>query len=233
MCLKKINYILFFVLFCSFCVLFLKCGNSYSYYSNSMIRNLDIVSKNKVIVIGDSRFRRIVSDYSNYDIPINFDFIAEDAKEVNWFKNDAEEELNNILKKKDDDKIYHVVINMGVNDIQFYRPFVDSINSYKEEYDKLIKKYPDVYFYILSINPIDEEKLNISQPYNLRTNDQIQFFNDELFSFSKDNGIKYCFADKSIDFDTLDGIHYDSSTNQEILNYIASRCVNYKYISSR
>ena len=55
--------------------------------------NLETIKSNKVIIIGDSRFRRIVNERSIYNIPSNFIFIAESAKDIKWFKKEALDKL--------------------------------------------------------------------------------------------------------------------------------------------
>ena len=197
------------------------------FYDNKIDSNLDFIKKNEVIIIGDSRFEQIVDNYNEYKIPQNFTFIAKSAMEVNWFKNTALNSLNKILNKKSNDKIYHVVINMGVNDIQKYRPFDSSIKTYLKEYSKLINQYDDVHFYLLSINPIVEKKLKVTQPDNVRTNKDIDYFNEKLMEFSNNNNISYCPANEAFDFNTDDGIHYTEETNQVIIDYIANDCVKY------
>ena len=115
---------------------------------------------------------------------------------------------------------------MGVNDIQQYRPFDNSIKTYIQEYTKLINEYPKDNFYLLSINPIIEEKLIKTQPDNIRTNSDINYFNEKLINFTKNNRIKYCDATEVLIFETDDGIHYTEKTNREIINYILNSCIN-------
>ena len=122
---------------------------------------------------------------------------------------------------------------MGVNDIQFSRPFDDDIKSYKMEFKKLVKKYPKVKFYYLSINPIEEDKMNLFYPENRRTNNEIIFFNKEMFDFTTKNNIKYCSSYDKVVFNTIDGIHYDESTNQRIIDYINNNCIEYELLDNR
>ena len=188
--------------------------------------NIKEASKNEIIIIGDSRFKHIIRERKKYNIPTNFNFIAKSSTDVKWFIETAEPKLRTILGNKETNKKYYVVTNMGVNDIQYYRPFDDSINAYIEEYAKLINDYPNVEFYMLSINPIVEKKLIITQPENVRTNEDIEYFNKKLINFSKNNRIKYCNSYDGLTFNTDDGIHYTEETNQEILDYIFYSCVN-------
>lgn len=191
---------------------------------NIIIDNLEKMENSEIIIIGDSRFEHIVKDRNSYEIPQNFIFIAKSAMEVNWFVDEASKKLRYILDSNDDKK-YHVVINMGVNDIQYYKNYDESINSYLNEYADLISDYPDVEFYLLSINPIVESKLIKVQPDNVRTSDDIRYFNNRLVHFSVKERISYCDAINKIDFETNDGIHYTKKTNQDIINFILNDCV--------
>ena len=195
--------------------------------NNSIEKKIKKAENSIVIIIGDSRFEHIVREKEAYIIPSNFLFIAKSAMEVNWFKKTAINELEKIIGNKGNELTYHVVINMGVNDIQFYRPFDSSIESYLNEYKYLIDKYQEVNFYLLSINPILEKKLKIVQPNNVRTNEDIAKFNKALIRFSNSNRITYCPSNENIDFVTNDGIHYTKETNQKIITYIAQRCIKY------
>ncbi|MBR3362478.1 MAG: SGNH/GDSL hydrolase family protein [Bacilli bacterium] len=198
---------------------------NYNFSSRDIIvDNLEKMENSEIIIIGDSRFEQIINDRKSYEIPQNFTFIAKSAMEVNWFVDVASKKLRYILDNNDEKK-YHVVINMGVNDIQFYKNYDESIDTYLNEYKHLISDYRDVDFYLLSINPIVEKKLIKVQPDNIRTSDDIKYFNSRLVHFSIRERITYCDAINKIDFETNDGIHYTKKTNQDIINFILSDCV--------
>ena len=203
---------------------FLKLEGNYL-HDDTVLNDLNVAKNKNIIIIGDSRFEQITMFNDKYNIPKNFTFIAKSAMEVNWFENVAVYNLKQILDKRDSNKSYHVVINMGVNDIQIYRPFDESIQRYLRIYNSLISQYDDVHFYLLSINPIVESKLSITQPENIRTNDDINYFNSYLIKFANIHKVKYCSSNKNIEFETDDGIHYTEKTNQLILDYIVNNCV--------
>ena len=119
---------------------------------------------------------------------------------------------------------------MGVNDIQYSKNVDKEINYYLEEYNKLSRQYPDVLFYLLSINPINDKKLNISQPYNVRTTEMVEYFNRRLdynIKANKSKNITYCDSYHEIYFRTVDGIHYTNKTNQNVIDYISNDCLEY------
>ncbi len=203
---------------------------NYKFETRLIDDNLDILKKNKVIIIGDSRFKHILNNKNEYFIPLNFDIIADSGKEVKWFQNDALKTLSN---KIDNSPLYHVIINMGVNDIQFYRPFDDDILLYQKIIKNLKKEYPKVNFYFLSINPVDEDVIKAYYPGNHRTNSEIKYFNNLMFEFSKKNNLIFCSSYDNVVFNIPDGLHYDTTTNQRIIDYINNKCVKYVFFSRR
>lgn len=231
---KKCNFLVILLLFFSMAFFCIFLSNNYNSFFNSNFIdiNLNTIKSNKVIVIGDSRFKHIIRDKDNYTIPSNFTFIAESAKDIKWFKTEALDSLYSILDS-DDIYSYHVVINMGVNDIQFSRPFDDQIEAYKEQFKKLVNDYPYVKFYFLSVNPIDEEMMDIYYPGNLRTNSEIMYFNKEMLEFTTKYNINYCSSFDSVYFNIPDGIHYDHDTNQRIIDYINNDCVKFDLLDNR
>lgn len=191
---------------------------------------LENITKNKVIIVGDSRMELIENSKDKIKIPINFEFIAKSGASNYWFNEIAFPKILDKLNHKDTRYKYHVIINMGVNDIQYSKNFNREINLYLEKYNKLLMEYSDVQFYLLSINPINEKKLKLYQPNNVRTTKMIEFFNKKLknnVKTNKFNNIIYCNSYDSIYFKTDDGIHYTDETNQEIIDYISKKCLTY------
>jgi len=201
-------------------------------FDNKMTKGkIKDIKYNKVFIIGDSRMELIENDKKNIDIPINFSFIAKSNTRINWFESVALKKIEEELKNIDDDYQYHVVINMGVNDLQEDIVISERVSRYFDDYVKLVKKYPKVKFYILSVNPINDDKLNISQPYNIRTTTGVEKFNNLLIekinNEDRDN-LVYCDSYHFIYFMTTDGIHYKTETNKKILKFLTNKCIDYK-----
>mgnify|MGYP003306194456 FL=1 len=185
----------------------------------------------KVIIVGDSRMELIVNKKNKIKIPKNFVFIARSGADTVWFKNKAIPELEQMLNNRDSNVQYSVVINLGVNDIQYYKKVDNKIEDYISNYHKLSQKYTDVEFYLLSVNPIVEKKLNIVQPKNVRTTKKVLSFNEQISNDIKMNyvhNLKYCDAYNNMVFKTDDGLHYTDDTGQDILDYISNNCVTIK-----
>ncbi len=192
------------------------------------IDNIENIALNKVIIVGDSRMEFLLDD-EDVVKPVNFIFDVKSGAGFDWFQETGEPKLREILDNRDFKYHYHVVFNLGVNDVQYNKGKTKEIfDKYIGEYEKLILEYDDVDFYFLSINPIDEDLLNKSQPYNIRTNDMIERLN-EYFENKADNSkdFVYCDSYHALDFGTDDGIHYNSETSQNIIYYIARDCINY------
>ena len=187
---------------------------------------------NKIIVVGDSRMEYIIDGrHGEIDIPKNYDFIAKSGTTIDWFKNTALEQLKNKLDNKDKKYNYYVVINMGVNDINYIDDIRKRSSDYFEYYKRLALKYPTVDFYIMSVNPVSDEIINNFFKTNKRSNKKIEAFNKKTIGLIKEFDypyLKYCDAYHDIYFKTIDGLHYKQETSQDIINYISNGCIDFK-----
>lgn len=200
----------------------------YKKYDDSDIPRIGL---NKVIIIGDSRME-LINDYKDeYKIPLNYSFIAKSGAKIDWFINEAISELSEVLINRNTKYKYHIVINMGVNDINGIKDVDSRADKYFVYYKSLALKYPSVSFYLLSVNPIEKRLLKIYWPSNGTYNDDIEQFNNEIISNVKANSnlaIDYCDSYNHIQFKTYDGLHYTKDTNQDVIDYIANKCVKYE-----
>ena len=162
-------------------------------------------------------------DYSK-KIPENVKFIAKSGKEVEWFGSEAIKRLINELGIFDENVA--VVINMGVNDLQIYKS--DVSKKYIESFNMLTNVFPNVKFYILSVNPINEKIIKNYFAYNVRTNKNIEKMNESFENYvnnSKKENLKYCDSYNDLNFNTRDGLHYTVKTNEKIIEYILNDCL--------
>lgn len=186
------------------------------------------VLDNEVVVVGDSRMS-LIDDDKDMVKPANFMFVAKSGMKIAWLEDEALPEVAKILENKKFK--YHIVVNMGVNDLNNEEYKGDEIaEEYFKLYSKLAKENSDSEVYILSVNPIDDEKINAKWSTNNRTTNEIKLFNKtiqkELAKSNLDN-MHYCDSYNSIDFETYDGLHYTEETNKKIINYINNDCVQY------
>lgn len=182
----------------------------------------------KIIVIGDSRMEYIVNgqDY-NKTLPLNMEFIAKSGMAYSWFNGKAVPETFKFLNDKS--VTYDVVINMGVNDIQYNNDINYTAQKYNSSFQLLSSIYPEVNFYIMSINPVNDKSINKNFKTNVRTNNNIKKLNEKIVNFIDDinySNLKYCDSYNDINFNTKDGLHYTKGTNEKIIKYILDDCVN-------
>ncbi len=232
--IKKI-LILFFINFClfSFCLVMDKSDDT-SYNNNkyfySYIKKVKFYGDNKVIIVGDSRMSLIASN-NNLDIPNSFNFISKSGASYEWFENEALKSIKETLDNSKDDIHYHVVLNMGVNDLTFGNAGVLVFEKYYDAYEKLASEYENVNFYILSINPVIDNLIEKKWHGNNNVSYMIKKYNSILknrVNKSTLENIYFCDSYNNIEFKTLDGLHYSTETNKKIINYISNKCVIYK-----
>lgn len=197
---------------------------------NTIHTSLENITFNSVIVVGDSRMWLIEKNEDKLNIPINFSFVAKSGAKIDWLEKEALSQVASKLDKADDNYTYHVVMNMGVNDLNDNISVIKRANEYFDLYKKIALKYPNVKFYLLSVNPIDEIIINEKWAGNYRTNRKINMFNNEMNKLILDSrlGNMYnCDSYHSISFKLPDGLHYSLDTDQNILNFISNKCILY------
>ena len=189
------------------------------------------IINNKVYIIGDSRMEYLSNRGKEIEIPTNFSFIALGGTKIDWFTYKAIPLLEEKLDSKQENIKYHVIINMGVNDLNDYNdPLIHSENYFKLYYE-LASHYEDIDFYILSVNPVDMSIINKKIYNQKRTNIKIQKFNENLIKSIENSNlknIKYCDSYNNVYFKTKDGLHYDKQTDQNIINYLTKDCLKYE-----
>lgn len=202
--------------------------NIYFKAENTVNETVNNLKNSKVIIVGDSRME-FIEDDKEIITPFNFEFVAKSGMTITWFKNTALPRVKKILK--DNEFNYYIVVNMGVNDLNSNYKGKEIAEDYFELYSKLANDYPNIKMYIMSVNPIYEDKLNEWERTNKRTVEKIKMFNDTIQDELKESDLEnlhYCDAYNTIDFNSDDGLHYTQDTNREIINYIANKCISFK-----
>ena len=227
--LKRILFILVPILFIAFfaCTFyFMSNKNNYKGCMNSFDK---IHTNSKIIISGDSRMEYIEND-NKIILPYNVGFVAQSGGSIYWFAAEGVPALRKVLNNINDEFKYYVVVNMGVNDVQENLNINDRVDEYFKYYKELANINKNIKFYIMSVNPIIEDKLNKSQPNNNRTNKKIEQFNDRIIYDLKHKGTNnmyYCDSYHDLKFDTDDGLHYTRETNKKIIKYITDDCIKY------
>lgn len=187
----------------------------------------DTLKTSKVIIVGDSRMS-LIEDDEDIETPFNVEFIAKSGMKISWFEETALKEIDNTIT---DNYQYHIVINMGVNDLNSDDYEGDDIaEEYFALYQELAEEYPDAKIYLLSVNPVDEDIINDNYSTNKRTNEKIELYNEQIQESIEEAGldnIYYCDSYNTLTFETNDGLHYTQDTNRQIVSYILNNCVQY------
>ncbi len=170
----------------------------------------------------------LIEDDEDIETPFNVEFIAKSGMKISWFEETALKEIDNTIT---DNYQYHIVINMGVNDLNSDDYEGDDIaEEYFALYQELAEEYPDAKIYLLSVNPVDEDIINDNYSTNKRTNEKIELYNEQIQESIEEAGldnIYYCDSYNTLTFETNDGLHYTQDTNRQIVSYILNNCVQY------
>lgn len=201
--------------------------NLYFKIENILNQQVKKIKDKKLIIVGDSRMELIKKD-KEINIPFNFKFVAKSGMKIAWLKDKALDEVNDII---DNNKYnYDIVVNMGVNDLNDDKyDGADIADEYFDIYLKLAKDHPSINLYLLSVNPIDEKKINKYWTNN-RTTSEISTFNKTIQARLKEENMDnmfYCDSYHDLKFETNDGLHYTRNTNRKIIDYIANKCVQF------
>ncbi len=155
--------------------------------------------KHSFLFVGDSRVLGM-KDAVNDDCI----YVGAEAEGYSWFSSDGVLALADYLGSNPSQT---VVLNLGVND-------PENINVYIDLYKKLITDYTSADFYMLSVNPLDDDAdLNT-------TNEMIELFNATLKSSFPDQYLDcYSYLIQN-GYETVDGLHYTDDTYRSIHSFV-------------
>ena len=172
------------------------------------------VKDHRIIFVGDSRtlgMRDALRRSSRKDDDV---FVGRVGEGVRWFIEEGMDEMSDAIEENPD---LPVVLNLGVND-----PL--EIDDYIVTYWDCIREHPDTDFYIMSVNPIDEEFLLESETAVEEVLDTINNLNIAKLNIA----LKEEFASRYLDcaawlkengFDTVDGLHFSTSTYLKVHDF--------------
>lgn len=175
------------------------------------------IPEHQIIWAGDSRtlgMRDALHKAGRTDEDI---FVGKVGEGVHWFQEEGMAELSDAIAENPD---LPVVLNFGVNDPQL-------IDEYVVTYWDLIRAHPDTQFYILSVNPIDEEFLIEDGQVNESVLDDINSVNIGRMNVKlrDEFGRRYINSAamlKSDGFDTVDGLHFTMQTYLNIHDFVVN-----------
>ena len=156
------------------------------------------------LIVGDSRMVGMRNALSQADSKDSCAFLAKEGEGLKWLQDSALLELKETLKKTPDTV---VVFNLGVNDLS-------NVDNYITLYKELFAIYRDSHFYIMSVNPVNDELCEGA------SNDEIKAFNHAIQDAFPDNYLD-CYSYLVSDgFTTIDGLHYAQETSLDIHRFL-------------
>ena len=176
------------------------------------------VKPHQIIWVGDSRTLGMRDALHKAERPDEDLFVGKVGEGVHWFCDEGMSEMSEVIREHPD---LPVVLNFGVNDPQL-------VNEYVVAYWDVIREHPDTHFYILSVNPLDEEFLVEDGQVAEQVFDDINSLNVAKMNVK----LKEEFASRYIDsasylksdgFDTVDGLHFTMQTYLKIHDFVVSR----------
>jgi hypothetical protein len=137
-------------------------------------------------------------------------FIAKESTGLNWFNTTASVEFDKIQ-----DDIELCVMALGINDIDNVNAYVESMNSFAEQ-------YPDKLFVYANLGPVDESK------YSVISNKDIEEFNNKILLGLSDRWqVVDLYTYLSVEgFNSSDGLHYSHQDSARIFAWIVDSVKN-------
>lgn len=172
------------------------------------------VPEHRIIFVGDSRTvgcRDAMKRAKRSDDCI---YVGEVGMGCTWFTDEGIGLMADAIAEHEG---CPVVLNLGVND-------PDQIDQYLSAYHSAIGQFPDTDFYILSVNPVDEQ---VMVDDGLIEDSVLQLINNYQIALLN-HALREEFPDRYIDsaaylikngYTTVDGLHYSTGTYLEIHDY--------------
>lgn len=181
--------------------------------------NVTVNAEENIIYVGDSRIKELQAYNSSEDVtkyqdkPEKCYYIYSDNANLDWFNNDAKNQVQSILDKNPYTK-FRIIISLGIFDF-------DNEDEYLTTYEKLAKTvWKTQRLYIDSLNPVDEAQMEQSGIYsrnNISTTKINEFnkkLNQTIANYNIDN-LKYINTYGELTnagFKTKDGFNYTNET---------------------
>lgn len=130
-------------------------------------------------------------------------FIAKSGEGFHWLYHDGIVELEEALREN---PYATVIFNLGVNDLR-------EAEQYISFYQELFSVYHDPSFYIMSVNPVIDEKCSGA------SNEEIEAFNKRMQEEFPGRYLDCYGYLLEYGFETVDGLHYSNDTYRAIHHF--------------
>ncbi len=173
------------------------------------------VTEHRIIWVGDSRTLGLQDALHKTERVDDDLFVGKVGEGIHWFQEEGISQMDEAIRENPN---LPVVLNLGVNDPQL-------VDEYIGTYKEVFKAYPDSTFYILSVNPLDEEFLLEDGLVEEAVFEDINSLNVAKMNVK----LKEEFASRYIDsasylksdgFDTVDGLHFSTETYLKIHDFV-------------
>lgn len=174
----------------------------------NMLNEISSGNASNIIVLGDSR--TVGMDIS---VNSNVTFIGKVSSGYKWMTSTA---IPQAETQMNDNTI--CIFNFGVNDIDNVNRYISALNDFKS-------RHPNNIICFMTVNPVDEQKER-QNGYSV-SNSSIANFNAKMKQGLSNDIIVIDSYQHLIDngFSTVDGIHYTTSTYNDIYNYMLNNIV--------
>lgn len=132
-------------------------------------------------------------------------FIAKSGEGFYWLSHEGIDELQ---VKLAEEPYATVIFNLGVNDLKEYEQYIGF-------YQELFSGYHDPTFYIMSVNPVNDEKCVGA------SNEEVHAFNDAMKDAFPEKYLDTCTYLEEDGFESADGLHYSNDTYKKLHQYVA------------
>lgn len=168
------------------------------------------------IFVGDSRMVGMQASVLDQNIR----YIAKIGEGYDWLAAEAGPKLREYLELRSD---VTVVLALGVNDMGTGGDNLGNANQYIAYYQQLMLDFPTARFYILSVNPIDDE---LAKKHGFQVKDAaVTAFNQKLQSVFLGTQFidSYTYLKEQPDFATFDGVHYTQETYRMLYQFLMEK----------
>lgn len=165
------------------------------------------------IFIGDSRLDSM--SYLCKNVGLNsVEFITVENPDYYWMVNTGVDGLNDVLESKPGD--YNVVFNIGINDLNNIKMYIDFFNN-------LAERYINLNIFVLGIGPLDEVKAIENDIIHINNDDIYNFNVDMMKGLNKNVHVIHVFQElMNNGYDTVDGYYLTEDTSMSLLKFISN-----------
>lgn len=157
-----------------------------------------------IIFVGDSR--TVGMGEAEAEANDTCTYIGAVGEGYHWFTDSGMAQMEAAMEQHPNDP---VVLNLGVNDM-------DMIDSYLNLYETFPEKYPGTQFYFMSVNPVTDEAVHV-------TNQEIVSFNSKLRAAFPDTYLDCNTYLRIKEFESVDGVHYSQNTYRVIHDFTVKK----------